>query len=208
MKKTLLITLTILIIILGFLFYDSRYDAVPLFSKQIDSRCPYYKDFLGRIYYKYEGSSLFIIFPPAELWLKVRNISQNNFRVIKVIETVSTDSSCIATDAQSVIYAGRVYKNADADTFESIGNGYYKDKTNVYFVSTIINGADASSFVLLSFPVGCNNPGPSYAKDKNFVYYAGNVIQGADSASFKLYCDNYELKIRDKNGTYSGGKLD
>ena len=149
------------------------------------------------MYYKYETSNLFIIFPAGEAWLKVRNISQNNFHIVK---------SCIATDAQNVIYEGRVYKNADVNTFENLKNGYYKDKTNVYFNSTIINGADANSFVLLSFPIGCNNPGPSYAKDKNFVYYAGNVIQGADPVSFELYCDNYQFKTRDKSGTYSGEK--
>src|SRR5271155_5529239 len=54
---------------------------------------------------------------------------------------------------------------ADAATFESIGDWFAKDRRHVYFLYRVVEGADPQRFVYLG---GYNS---QWAKDKNTAYY-------------------------------------
>jgi hypothetical protein len=68
---------------------------------------------------------------------------------------------------------------ADAATFEVFdGDGYARDKGQVYFQWNAIAGADPASFKALN---------RLYGKDAAHVYYEGKQVPGADPASFALF---------------------
>lgn len=206
-KYTVFTAILIIVGVVAFLKYDSRYDAAPLFSKQLDTRCPYYKDFLGRVFRKFEAGSLLVIFPSSTQWEKLRNIDNQNFRIVKIIDDGSKTQKCVATDGQYVVYRGLIINNADAESFQVIYPDYYKDKNNVYLRNKIIKGADPESFELINDERGSYVG--EYAKDKNSVFYGLSKIEKADPNSFELfYDDSLSLKGRDKNGVYSGRRLE
>ena len=73
---------------------------------------------------------------------------------------------------------GRVYygtvliENADADSFEDLGNEYAKDKDRVYYMSSVLEGADSASFAVLD---------DGSAKDQNRTYLNGKVVTDSDA---------------------------
>ena len=65
----------------------------------------------------------------------------------------------------------------DLETLKVLGEGYSKDKNNVYYEDEIIPRADPTTFEVL------NN---YYTKDKNNVYYYRDIIVGADPTTFEV----------------------
>ena len=102
---------------------------------------------------------------------------------------------------------------ADPETFQDIsflvdgsmdtsGHSIARDRKNVYYQNTIVEGADSATFVLL---------GGKFAKDKSKIYYiAGysvgyNIFSEADFATFEYLGNEKSSSVsysKDKNNVY------
>lgn len=214
-KNLLRIALVIVMLLLGFLIYDSKEPFVkPLFTKQVDAHCPYYKDFLGRVFYRYSyyPSSLFIIGPVEKKmqynWHRVKGIDNKSFEIEKVLQetrvnpSAETQKVCIASDGNNLIYNNYVFTNADVESFEKLENSFYKDRNTVYFSNgRVVPEADPQTFEVLMTDE-CFNSHPPFARDKYKVFYADNVIEQADRDTFGLICVESGVRGKDKNHTY------
>ena len=96
----------------------------------------------------------------------------------------------------------QVLKDVDIKTFEILENNKFaKDKLNVYYLGSKIEGVDSNSFEIINY---------EFAKDKNFLYNVPNYgfkmikINKSDSKTFKII-DSSEYRIyyaKDKNLVY------
>ncbi len=104
--------------------------------------------------------------------------TNHNNQIIKTnidLETISILGRDLAKDKDNVYYEGKIWKNADSETFEVIdttynqdaNSRYAKDKNNVYVDEVIIKEADLKTFRLISTLSLLHN----YSMDKNNVYY-------------------------------------
>ena len=84
---------------------------------------------------------------------------------------------------------------ADASTFEIISWDWQRDKNFYYRFGKKITEIDRQSFELLDY---------HYAKDKNHVFYDENIIEGADAPTFKHIDGTQDGK--DKNFCYRYGE--
>ena len=76
------------------------------------------------------------------------------------------------------------------DSFEPLGDGFYKDKERVTWSGKSIPNSHVLTFKVL---------GGGYASDKNQVYYHWDVLNGADIDSFRVLG---EAEAKDKNHRY------
>lgn len=76
------------------------------------------------------------------------------------------------------------------DEFRPIKEGFYRDKTKVWWNSISVPNANPDSFEVL---------GGGYATDGNRVYYHGSEVVGADLSTFKVTSDYH---AKDKNHKY------
>ena len=95
----------------------------------------------------------------------------------------------------SVYYRGTSIEGADAETFEIIDGGFFKDKNKVFFWGELIEEADVNTFEIVQY---------QYGKDKNHVFFESEPIENADPASFRYNESKY--RFEDKNNTYQLGK--
>ncbi len=72
---------------------------------------------------------------------------------------------------------GEVLENADPNTFTDLGEGYAKDKMNVWYIGSPINNAEPQFFTVL---------GSGYGKDNKYSYIGNQIIHGADIKSFRI----------------------
>ena len=92
----------------------------------------------------------------------------------------------------------------DLETFEVLGEGYSKDKNNVYYKMEIITAVDPKTFEILKYTTEDGRYYP-YSKDKNNVYYNREIITGADPATFEILKNSYftiDDYFKDKNNVY------
>ncbi len=68
-----------------------------------------------------------------------------------------------------------IIKGADAETFEIISYDWSKDKSHYYYFGKPVHEIDYSSFKFLDY---------HYAKDKYHVFYDNIIIEGADAKTF------------------------
>lgn len=83
-------------------------------------------------------------------------------------ETQSHHRPAYMVDGNKVFYLGQPVKDASASSFETLRDGYAKDRWNVYFQGIKIDGAAANSFKVLR---------DGYAKDNWNHYYWGQKIK-------------------------------
>jgi len=76
------------------------------------------------------------------------------------------------------------------DEFRPIKEGFYRDKTKVWWNSISVPNANLDSFEVL---------GGGYATDGNRAYYHGSEVVGADLSTFKVTSDYH---AKDKNHKY------
>lgn len=101
----------------------------------------------------------------------------------------------------SIIYADHEF-DADPETFEIIGVVYSKDKNYVYKQGSIVEGADPSTFDIITEHVPDSNLlgfSVSYARDKDSVFYNTKRIDGADPNTLEPLAWKYS---RDKNNVF------
>lgn len=214
-SKPFALILVFCVIFLGFLIYDLKEPFVkPFFIRPINQECPYYKDFLGRVFYRssYYPSSLFIIGPIQKkeqyYWHKVKGINYNNFSIVKIPSDDERLETCIASDGTNLIYRNYVFANADVESFHELNPSFYIDRNHVYYSNgNVIPGADPSTFELLTTD-DCINTLPPYSTDSRRVYYANRVIPGVDRSTFELICYEGGVKGKDKNHTYFGDQIE
>ena len=86
--------------------------------------------------------------------LKVMNeIVSDNFQIV---------GSVCSKSNTSVYCFKREVEGADAETFNHVWRGYYKDKNHVYHLGMALEGIDPNTFATLSW---------GYIKDGNNIYY-------------------------------------
>lgn len=84
--------------------------------------------------------------------------------------------------SNAVFFRGRKIKNADADSFQDLGDGYARDTFRAFFMGEQMTGVNSDALQTL---------GQGYAKDIFRVYYFGRRIEGANPDSFKILRDGY-----------------
>jgi hypothetical protein len=187
-KVIIVAIITLVVASLGFLVYDSKEPLVkPFLTRQINPSCPYYNDFLGRVYYRYTyyPSSLFIVEPIEKkvqyYWHRVKNIDDKNIKIEKVLQETKVgpraemQKICIASDRNNLIYNNYVFANADVETFEILKNFFYKDKNTVYYSNgKVVPNADPQTFEVLTTD---KCPESRFAKDKNNYFEATNIVE-------------------------------
>ncbi|MCP1223556.1 DKNYY domain-containing protein [Sebaldella sp. S0638] len=108
---------------------------------------------------------------------KVDSADFDSFMVYKSNTYSAMVFSDYAKDKNGIFYAGKLWKEADYNSFQFLGESYSKDKNNIYYSGKKINGADIDTFEIINW---------AYAKDKKYVYLKGEVVKGQDPAKFKL----------------------
>lgn len=88
-------------------------------------------------------------------------------------------------------------EDADVKTFEVLGNGYAKDKNNVYWTSSRIKNADIKTFEVIKDEV-------EYAKDKNYVYSKWIPVKNVINPETFEFIEN-SIYAKDKNKIYYRG---
>lgn len=120
-----------------------------------------------------------------------------------ILQTGSLSNASYAKD-KNVVYSscyGNILKEADPATFQILGKKYARDKSHMYYRDRIINGADMSTFVIIS---GTRDEWDqrmeSFSKDKNNVYQFGEKVEGVnpencttEATGFREACNPNEL---------------
>ena len=120
--------------------------------------------------------------------------STKGFKVLK---------SPFCKDYKSVIYNRTVIYGADPASFVAFGNGYSRDRSQVFFATESIKEADLSSFKI--FEGDEDNDRPSfYAYDKYSVFWANKVLKGANPKSFWVIGSGYAT---DSSQIYYGAQI-
>ncbi|MGN0003431.1 MAG: DKNYY domain-containing protein, partial [Sphingobacterium composti] len=135
----------------------------------------------------------------AELLLVLKNSDPNTFKVINDVW---------AKDKNNVYWFGKIYKKADAATFEKISEppltsfDYAKDKNNVYIANgqTIKKALHGASFEILD---------KFWAKDNFVVYCLSNksIIKTIDVETFKIIDNNGKAEDKDYIYEYKNNKV-
>ena len=122
-------------------------------------------------YLKENGNWIYVTYDEAA-GRRVKNLDVDNdsFTVLKNKE--------YAKDKNTVLYKGRVIKDASPNSFEVINDeGYSKDENNVFVDFDKVIGANPKTFVYLSFP---------YSKDDKDVYCGTLPIFVKNIEEFKV----------------------
>ena len=92
----------------------------------------------------------------------------------------------------NVYFDGDLIKSADANTFIPLPfpnsqeeSGYAKDRSNVYYRTSVLPYAAPETFVVLRKFIGIGGD-DKFAKDAEHVYFFGFLIDGADPSSFEV----------------------
>ena len=153
-------------------------EIVPLTGFDIDTFKPiqntqnyeqYFKDKKG-IYY---NRDLGVLSPESS---KIQGADIHSFIVLP--------QYLLAKDRNNVYYEGKIVPDIDAQTFEVLDGGYYKDAYGVYVRGfTPLPNSDPCTFQLIGYKNQYEWLG--YAKDVNQVYYRDSIVEGADPATFQ-----------------------
>jgi len=166
----------------------------------------YYKD-KNRVY-NFEGNVITGADPASfkilggnfgKIYAKDKNKAYYGYAPIPEADAASFEfiGDSFAKDKYRIYQWNFVLDGADAGSFEILDHSYSRDKNKVFWQGKSMHGADPSAFVIL---------GSSYSKDKSQVYHQSMIIEGADPASFiimdSLYSKDY------KNVFFFGKKID
>ena len=128
----------------------------------------------------------------ASLLTQLKNSEPNTFQVI---------NNVWAKDSNNVYWFGKIYKKADAETFDKISErpftefDYARDKNHVYIANgtTLKKGLHGASFEILN---------KFWAKDDFVVYFlpSQRIMKSIDRKTFRIIDDS--SKAEDKNYFY------
>ncbi|MDF3026926.1 MAG: hypothetical protein K0S23_1233 [Fluviicola sp.] len=137
------------------------------------------------------------------------NEAKGNYEVLlkgvsaKSFKVIDTDCNMIVgKDNKSVFIDYSKLENADASSFEYIGNYFFKSKDSVYFFG-FYNSFDDCEVVGVNpatFQIDKKYP---WAYDRHLVIYGHTVLDSVDFESFKVID---KLKAQDKYANYVDGK--
>ena len=100
-------------------------------------------------------------------------------------------------DGDLVYFKDKLMVGLDINSFKIIGEGYFLDKFNVYYLGIKIENSDPNTFEFLDVD-------QKYSKDKNNVYCFGKIIKKADSNSIKFLKDDFLI---DNESVYFNGAI-
>lgn len=110
--------------------------------------------------------------------VKIEQVDMNSFAVLNYY--------LMAKDNNHVYLSGKIIEEVDAQTFQILVAGFFKDKTKVYTSLgglRALSGWDGSSFEVIGYS---DDFWSGYSKDKNRVYYNDAVVTGADPKTFQF----------------------
>jgi len=95
-----------------------------------------------------------------------------------------------------LIHDGKVFPDADVESFVVLRRDYFKDKNSAYYDGQLIGNARASSFEVLS---------DDYSRDSENVFFKTNQLSGVVAKDFKY---DYPTNLgTDGRNTFRDGKL-
>ena len=125
----------------------------------------------------------------TSLLTELNNSDPNTFQEI---------SDVWSKDGDNVYWLGKIYKKADAETFEKISErpftefDYARDKNHVYIANgiTLKKGLDGASFEILN---------KFWAKDNFVVYFlpSQRIMKSIDAKTFRIIDDNSKAEDKD-----------
>ena len=112
--------------------------------------------------------------------LHVRDVA--SFRILQDADACSRQRErCIwARDKFDYYVDAQAKPIAHSESFQVIQSVYAKDNKNVYFGSSVLKGADATTFQ------GLGGESGEFTKDARRVYFHGEVLEGCDAGTFQL----------------------
>ncbi len=127
---------------------------------------------------------------PEEIW------SENRFPEHEIFRSMRQSRDAMEypeIGEDKVLWAGQELQGADAKSFRQLDHNYFADKNHVYFVGSIVEGADPATFTLWDY----------FCVDKYAVYKRNKKVEKADPRSYKwldpLYAiDNHHVFFHDK----------
>lgn len=152
------------------------------------------------------------------------NIGQDKFRVykgeratqLKDYNSLNKIGRLMYTDGTTIYDADfHILPDADAATFECVGENWYKDKKHVWWNTSSLPDVDVATFRPIKnygFRYGkkeeYNSCDFRSGKDAHHVFFQDSIILGADPNSFEIidFPDAESWTIFDKNRIYSGNK--
>ena len=162
--------------LIGIIILASLFIACLPFDNESKS-CYRIKD--GKVYLRYYGG-----YPRAkEVMRKLEGADAKSFEYIEGSrEGACQGGDMFAKDKRQVFYRNRKVKFADPETFEAVLYGYSKDASNVFYMDSVIEKADAKSFFVIE-----NKRKQPYAADKYGLIVRNKRIGGqVDAPSFEL----------------------
>lgn len=102
-----------------------------------------------------------------------------------------------AKDKNNVYFDGSILEGADPISFTVLNKFYGKDANHVFYYDDIVVGANPKDFVILDVDDG------RLGRDDAHVYYGGNEVPNADPATFVVLNRVYS---KDKNHVFMGFK--
>ena len=95
---------------------------------------------------------------------------------VATFEVLADEYSFVARDRENIYHAWSLVKAADRDTFEALGDFYFRDKLSAYaeFETSLkpLKGQDPASFT---------NLGSGYARDSSHGYFWGKPLRKCES---------------------------
>ncbi|MEL0653337.1 DKNYY domain-containing protein [Algibacter sp. TI.3.09] len=147
----------------------------------------------------YDSTITFWKFENGKVWHQWKKLMSADFKSFEIYE----NNDFIARDKNNVYHAWTKLNKVDRDTFQEVGNSYWKDK-NLAFIEnetsiTPLKGLDSKSF---------NYIGNGFAFDKDFAYWCGRVIRSCTSPqTLKIVDGSDSLAVDSENVYYESGIL-
>lgn len=136
----------------------------------------------------------------GQVWHQERKLRKADSASLEVWRGTD-DDVFIARDKSHVYYAWSVQKSIDRDSFQSMSNGYWRDKNLAYCEHETsikaLKGSDSKGFRFVGGP---------YAADGQFAYYGGRVLKScARPTALELMPDSNSWYAGDGERVYFDG---
>ena len=135
----------------------------------------------------------------GKVWHQWKKLMKADIESFEVYES----NDFIARDKEFVYFAWTKLSKVDRDTFQEVGDSYWKDKNHAYIENEAsikpLKGFDSSSFKYL---------GNGFALDKSFAYFCGKEINNCNHpATFKVLSENKNFAQDCENIYYESAVL-
>lgn len=136
---------------------------------------------MSRAYYGKDKNRIYVNAMP------MNDIDAQSFKYLGIFQSGEgvPYSTSVSVDKNAVYFdCGKTSDVVDRKSFEVVGNSYFRDSKNVYYLSGIVNGADDRTFESITYE-RTNKIYGNFALDKDWVYFDGFPMKEIDPATCK-----------------------